>query len=395
MRVEPLEPHPIAAVSTSVTAFVGRTRLGPLDRPVQVNSPAEFAAVFGGLWNESPLSFAVQHYFENGGHTAIVARIAPSDATETTPGGPIGDADLVPAEGVMSQRGIYLLERQPNFDLLVIPPYAWNRDPAPSTWEAAAAYCRDRRVFLLIDPPAGSAVQTIDATGVGLADLVKSLPQASPAAQNAAFYYPRLIANNALTQKSQAFAPAGAIAGMMARIDAAAGVWTAPAGSDATIAGALGLERELTSSEISALNPRAINCLRVMPSAELVVWGARSLQGPDGLTTEWKYIPIRRFALFLEKSLLDGVRWAVFEPNDEPLWARIGLDVGQFLHALFLRGAFQGQTPQEAYFVRCGADTTTQQDIEQGIVNIIVGFAPLKPAEFVILLLRQTTRANS
>jgi phage tail sheath protein FI len=389
MRVEPPEPHPIAAASTSVTAFVGRTRRGPLDRPVQVNSMAEFGTVFGGLWNDSALSFAVQHFFVNGGHTAIVARVASPEASETTPGGQIGDADLVPDEGTPGRRGIYLLEWQPNFDLLVIPPFAWDRDPSPSTWRAAAAYCRDRRVFLLIDPPAGSAVGTIDASGVGLTALVLSLPQASPAAQNAAYCYPRLVANNALTRQTQPFPPAGAIAGMMARMDTVAGVWTAPAGSDATILGATGLERDLSPGERSTLTSLGVNVLRALPSDGLVAWSARTLQGADGLSTDWKYLPVRRFALFLEKSVEEGTRWATFEPIGEPLWARIRLDVGEFLHALFQRGAFQGQTPSEAYFVRCGADTVTQQDIEQGIVNIQIGFAPLRPAEFVILSIRQ------
>jgi phage tail sheath protein FI len=391
MRMQSLEAHPIASVSTSVTAFVGRTRRGPLDRPMQVNSLAEFSSVFGWLWNESPLSFAVQQYFENGGHVAIVARVASSDATETTVGGPIGDADLIPGAGVAGQGGIYLLERQGNFDLLVIPPFDWDRAPAPATWAAAAAYCRDRRAFLLIDPPAGSATGSLDADGVGLTALVQALPQASPAAQNAAYYFPRLVATNALTRKAQAFAPAGAIAGMMARIDTISGVWSAPAGIDATLLGASGLERSLTDREISNLNPLAVNCLRVFPSTGLVAWGGRTLQGADELSTEWKYVPVRRLALFLEKSIDEGTRWSAFEPNGEPMWARIRLDVGEFLHALFQRGAFQGQTPNEAYYVRCGADTTTQQDIAQGVVNIEIGFAPLRPAEFVVLSIRQMT----
>jgi phage tail sheath protein FI len=120
-----------------------------------------------------------------------------------------------------------------------------------------------------------------------------------------------------------------------------------------------------------------------------VVWGARTLRGADQATDEYKYVPVRRTALFLEESLYRGLKWVVFEPNDEPLWAQIRLNVGAFLQSLFRQGAFQGTTPREAYFVKCDKETTTQDDINKGIVNIIVGFAPLKPAEFVIVKLQQ------
>jgi phage tail sheath protein FI len=132
-----------------------------------------------------------------------------------------------------------------------------------------------------------------------------------------------------------------------------------------------------------------VNCLRSFPVAGNVVWGARTLQGADALASEWKYVPVRRLAYFLEESLYRGTQWVVFEPNDEPLWAQIRLNVGAFMHNLFRQGAFQGQTPQEAYFVKCDKDTTTQNDINLGIVNIVVGFAPLKPAEFVIIQIQQ------
>lgn len=389
MGIEPLEPHPIAAGSTSVTAFVGRTLWGPLDQPVQVNSAAEFAALFGGLWNESPLSFAVWHFFENGGQTAIIARIASRDATDSTPGGAIGDADLVPPGRIRAAGGIYLLDRQPAFDLLVLPPFAWDRDPAPTTWAVAAAYCHERRAFLLIDPPAGSDGGNLDAVEAELTKLSKSLPRQSPAAQNAAYFCPRLTTDNPFTGKNQSFVPSGAIAGMMARIDANTGVWTAPAGNEAELRGASGLEQELSSTEIAALARMGANCLRVVQGSRLVVWGARTWQGAHGLSTEWTYIPVRRLALFLEKSIEEGTRWATFEPNEERLWSRIRLDVGEFLHSLFRQGAFQGQTPQQAYFVRCGLDIMTQADIDQGNLNILIGFAPLQPAEFVVISIRQ------
>jgi phage tail sheath protein FI len=132
-----------------------------------------------------------------------------------------------------------------------------------------------------------------------------------------------------------------------------------------------------------------VNCLRSMPAAGRVIWGSRTLQGNDRLASEWKYVPVRRTALFIEESLFRGTQWVVFEPNDEPLWAQIRLNLGAFMHNLFRQGAFQGTTPKEAYFVKCDKETTTQTDINSGIVNILVGFAPLKPAEFVVIKIQQ------
>jgi len=158
---------------------------------------------------------------------------------------------------------------------------------------------------------------------------------------------------------------------------------------EANLVGVSQLSVPLTDPENGELNPLGINCLRFMPAVGPVVWGSRTLQGDDRLTSEWKYIPVRRLALFIEESLYRGTQWVVFEPNDEPLWSQIRLNIGAFMHNLFRQGAFQGKTPREAYLVKCDSETTTQNDINNGIVNIVVGFAPLKPAEFVIIKIQQ------
>jgi phage tail sheath protein FI len=165
-------------------------------------------------------------------------------------------------------------------------------------------------------------------------------------------------------------------------------VWKAPAGQDAGLIGVPQLNVPLTDDENGELNPLGINCLRVFPIIGRVVWGARTLDGADRRASEWKYIPVRRTALFIEESLYRGTKWVVFEPNDEPLWAQIRLNVGAFMADLFRQGAFQGDR-RSAYFVKCDKDTTTQNDIDKGIVNILVGFAPLKPAEFVVIKIQQ------
>jgi len=256
-------------------------------------------------------------------------------------------------------------------------------------WADALAFARERRAFLIVDPPPTATLDTVAGwvtTDAGLS---------GTDARNAAIYFPRLreadpLRGGAVTD----VAASGAIAGLYARTDATRGVWKAPAGIEAGLVGALGPSVSLTDPENGRLNPEAVNAIRSFPGAGTVSWGARTLRGSDRLADEYKYIPVRRLALFLEESLYRGTQWVVFEPNDEPLWAQIRLSVGAFLHDLFRRGAFQGASPREAYFVRCSSETTTQYDIDRGVVNIEVGFAPLKPAEFVLISIQQKSAAS-
>lgn len=208
--------------------------------------------------------------------------------------------------------------------------------------------------------------------------------------QNVAVYFPRIKALDPQNEnRLEEFAPCGAVAGIYARTDLRSGVWRAPAGQEAVVVGAWELAVKLTDFEQGSLNQVGLNCLRIFPVIGSVVWGARTLKGADKLASEWKYVPIRRLGLFIEESLYRGTQWAVFEPNDEPLWAQIRLNLGAFMQSLFRQGAFQGSSPRDAYFVKCDAETTTQTDRNNGIVNILVGFAPLKPAEFVTIKISQ------
>jgi phage tail sheath protein FI len=208
--------------------------------------------------------------------------------------------------------------------------------------------------------------------------------------RNAAIYFPRLLQLDPINDNQEReFVPCGTMAGIFARTDTERGVWKAPAGIEATIRGSSGLTVPLTDGENGELNPIGLNCLREFRVVGRVSWGARTMRGADALADEYKYVPVRRLALFIEESLYRGTKWVVFEPNDEPLWAQIRLNVGAFMHNLFRQGAFQGTTPREAYLVKCDKETTTQTDINNGVVNILVGFAPLKPAEFVIIRIQQ------
>lgn len=292
--------------------------------------------------------------------------------------------------------GIFALRKTDIFNLLCIPPLTVaasatqlpldTADVPMATWTSAATLCKERRAVLLVDAPSGWTVATA-ASSVGSFSAVER--------SYAAIYFPRLRAADPLQDGNlQDFAPSGAIAGILSRTDSERGVWKAPAGLEAGVRGAMalsinGLPGNLTDSENGDLNPLGINCLRTFPTIGTVVWGARTLDGSDVLASQWKYLPIRRLALYIEESLFRGTKWVVFEPNDEPLWAQIRLNVGAFMQGLFRQGAFQGTTPRDAYLVKCDRETTTQDDINRGVVNILVGFAPLKPAEFVVIRIQQ------
>lgn len=539
----------ITGVATSITAFIGRARRGPVNQAVTINSFGDFERIFGGLWLHSSLGFAVRDFYLNGGSQAIIVRLyradpgnegaeppVPAPATRaalpagglpltaaneglwgvnlravvdqdnvsaeiaaalgvassdlfnltvtdtgtgraekflnltvaesarrvdkvlasesqlaactladppaavsagtdplstlektladakkaltekqnTDPGNtgaeeaavtaartaletaitnakkavsdglPLSVLDFLPANGETDKKGLYALEQADIFNLLVIPPYRGvgeQLDTDTNLIAAATSYCEGRRAMLLVDSP--SDWNTKDKAKAGVANIGSN-------SRNAALFFPRLRQPNPLRENQmETFAATGAIAGVMARTDTQRGIWKAPAGLDATLAGVPALSVPLTDAENGELNPLAINCLRAFPAAGRVVWGSRTLRGADQLGDEYKYIPVRRTALFIEESLFRGLKWVVFEPNDEPLWAQIRLNVGAFMHNLFRQGAFQGSSPRDAYFVKCDGETTTQADIDLGIVNVLVGFAPLKPAEFVVIKLQQ------
>ncbi|HEY9604355.1 MAG TPA: phage tail sheath subtilisin-like domain-containing protein [Allocoleopsis sp.] len=298
-------------------------------------------------------------------------------------GGAIDVNDFIGVGKESAKLGLFALEKADLFNILCIPPYKEdNNIDYDSLVDEAVEYCQKRRAFFIIDPP--SEWTNKDKARQGIQNQVGS-PNSY-----AAVFFPRIKKPDLLRDNQiEEFAPCGAIAGVFARTDTERGVWKAPAGTSATLMKVLQLSVPLTDAENGELNPLGINCLRTLPATGHVVWGARTRRGDDRLTDEWKYIPVRRLALFLEESLYRNTQWVVFEPNDEPLWAQIRLNIGVFMHSLFRQGAFQGQKPEDAYFVKCDKETTTQNDINLGIVNIIVGFAPLKPAEFVILKIQQ------
>ncbi|RXF74135.1 phage tail sheath family protein [Hansschlegelia zhihuaiae] len=290
------------------------------------------------------------------------------------------------AGAIGPKTGMYALEDVDLFNILCIPEATtMSADDMRSLYAEAESYVGDRRAMLIADIPA--SVRTLDQMQTWLND------NAGLRHPNSAVYFPRANVPDPLNRnRPRSLANCGTIAGLWARTDAERGVWKAPAGTEARLRNVVTLDYKLTDQENGVLNPLGVNCLRTFPVYSSICWGARTLDGADVIASDFKYIPVRRITLFIEESLFRGTQWVVFEPNDEPLWAQIRLNVGAFMQDLFRKGAFQGKSPREAYFVKCDSETTTQQDIDSGIVNVEVGFAPLKPAEFVILKIQQIAR---
>ena len=496
----------ITGVATSITAFIGRAKKGTLDEPILIQNFSDYERKFGGIWQDSTMSYAVQHYFLHGGSDALIVRVInggtkatitlsletgsdhlvleaanegewgnalqvavdyvtkdtatlfnltikelsspgstqvlstetfrnlsmestnsrfittilvqqselirvrtlpsgssplprPQDRSSLTPsyvnadassgadGSTISDSQITASSLTTDRKGMYALDKADLFNILCIPPLSRTSDVVASTTLVnAVQYCKNKRAMLIVDPP--STWTNVDTAKTGVNSLRALLT--TEYCTNAATYFPRLkMADSLKDGLADDFVPCGAIAGIYARTDAQRGVWKAPAGQEASLSGVQELTYKLTDAQNGTLNPLGVNCLRSFPVYGNIVWGARTLAGADQLASEWKYIPVRRTALFIEESLYRGTQWVVFEPNDEPLWAQIRLNVGAFMHDLFAKGAFQGTSPKDAYFVKCDKETTTQNDIDKGIVNILVGFAPLKPAEFVMIKIQQ------
>jgi phage tail sheath protein FI len=294
-----------------------------------------------------------------------------NDGTVLKPSTSAFENVLLPTSGT---GGVHLLDQVDLFNLLCVPG-----EVTASVLSTLEGYCETRRALLIADPDP----TIVDPTTV-------TLPAISGSGGNAAFYFPQVQAPDPLNQNVPRFyPPCGFVAGVYAATDASRGVWKAPAGTATGLIGATGVQVPLNDAQNGLLNPLGVNCIRNFSVYGTVIWGARTTQGNDEIGSQWKYVPIRRLALFLEESLYRGTQWVVFEPNDEPLWAQIRMNVGAFMQTLYKQGAFQGATPQRAYFVKCDGETTTSTDQNNGIVNILVGFAPLKPAEFVIIQIQQ------
>ena len=284
-----------------------------------------------------------------------------------------------------AKTGIYALVKADIFNMLCLPTTP-DKTYSAATLSDVAAFCAQQRAMLIVDTPSAWSEAT---PPLSFETVVNSPSITGPNTANAAVYYPNVDFPDPVSKTTVQLGPSGAVAGVWASTDGSRGVWKAPAGTAAGIAGVSDLAVHIDDSESGVLNPIAVNCLRNLPLIGPVSWGARTVAGADQLASQWKYIPVRRTALYIEESIRRGTQWAVFEPNAEPLWSAIRLNVGAFMNGLFKQGAFGATTPNQAYLVQCDATNNPQSSIDQGILNILVGFLPLYPAEFVIIQIEQ------
>ncbi len=374
-------PRPIEAVGTSTAAFVG-TAPNPnarLNQSVAINSWSQFIREYVTEGSAStPLAHAVFGFFQNGGRRCYCVNVAPSQ--------PI-------VGGGRQRKGLEVLEEVDEVNIVAAPGYT---DPA--SYEALLSHCEKMRYRIaVLDAP--KDVKDIDLlTKVGSASATGAHAE-TPAAGGeggglrprvsdhgyGALYFPWITTQDPLNPKTLVdVPPSGHIAGIYARTDATRGVHKAPANEP--IRGALNLTYRLTDEEQGELNQSGVNCLRFFPREGILVWGARTVADS---ASEWRYLNVRRLFSMVEESIVRSTRHVVFEPNDMSLWKSIRRDLTAFLTLLWRDGALMGATPEEAFFVRCDAETNPPEVIDAGQVVTIIGLAPVKPAEFIVFRIGQ------
>jgi hypothetical protein len=364
-------PRPIGAVGTSTAAFLGRAPNAEahVGEPWAVNNRSEFLREFAPPDPKdvsTDLSQAVFGFFQNGGSRCVVVNLG-KDTSLTD--------------------GLAALEPLDEVAIVAAPGYA-----DAVSYEALLSHCerlKDR--VAILDPP--KEVKKIDAL-TRVADVRPAAggkpPQGLRPRQSdggyGAFYFPRIRILDPLSSKGELVdvPPSGHIAGIWARTDASRGVHKAPANEP--IRGALDLTYRVKRSEQELLNPAGVNCIRWFPTEGIRLWGARTVAAE---ASEWRYLNVRRLFNMIEESIGRGTRWVVFEPNDRPLWQDIRRDVGAFLRTLWRDGALMGRTAEEAFFVQCDEETNPPESIDQGRVIIVIGVAPVKPAEFIVFRIGQ------
>jgi hypothetical protein len=352
-----IESYRGVRLATGTPQYI-ETLLGTVDSPKSQLVTVEAAA--GGFGGAMPSADAV-----------VVPAGLPTTLATT-----FSAADFTEAFGADTS-----LDKVEIFNLLCVPGIADG-----GVLSAAMAFAESKLAFVIVDPPAQAAA---DASGTRPA--IETLVPVIPKSPNAALYFPYLRTTDPVTNELMELPPSGFVAGKFADTDLRRGVWKAPAGLETQIATTTGVvpSGRMTNQRQGTLNPKGVNCLRTFRDTGTVIFGARTLVTANLAFEQWRYVPVRRTALFIEQTLMANLSWAVFEPNDRPLWIALRTTVNDFMLGLFNQRAFQGDTPSQAFRVVCDETTTTQADIDNGIVNIVVAFRPLKPAEFVIIKISQ------
>jgi phage tail sheath protein FI len=336
--------HPIEGVPTDRAVLVGVAPTGPWT-PTFLTSLTDYERAYGAAALNLNIGQALHGFFANGGTRCYVLHLhAPAP-----PG-------AIPASQLLSP-----LDSLTDVSMVTCPDEHFLQGMTA----ALVAHCETHRDRIAI-------------LGSILGGTYTNDPPPQAQSEFAAFYAPWVLVPNPAGGAAIPLHPGGHVAGAIASNDTNRGVWHAPA--NIVLMGITGLEQQIPAPEATALNDRGVNVLRNLPPGGNRIWGARTTSADE----EWKYLSIRRYLIFLEQSMQQGLQWAVFEPNGEVLWASVRQAVENFLLNEYLQGALQGTTPQQAFFVRCDLTTMTQADIDNGQVNCLVGVAPARPAEFII-----------
>jgi phage tail sheath protein FI len=372
---------PIESAGTSTAAFIGEAHEGPLNQAVEVANWSQYTKYFGGFDKAPHLAHAVYQWFNNGGGLAFVSNVgkpegdAPAADAKAKAGDKPAKAEKTKArpelfigedKGPGRRTGLNVFNSIDQIALVVAPGQT---DPA--IHGAVLDHCeRMKDRFAILD-----CAEELD---TGLSEMYKPRPSAY-----GAYYFPWIQVFDPVSKANKYVPPSGAVAGVYARCDSERGVHKAPANE--IVRGALGLKYYLTGSEQELLNPRGINLIRDMGDRGIRVWGARTLSDDP----EWRYINVQRLFLMVEQSIREGTQWTVFEPNDEKLWAAITRNIKAYLTNVWRSGALFGSSPDQAFYVKCDAETNPRELIDLGQVNIEIGIAPVKPAEFVVFRIAQ------
>jgi uncharacterized protein len=386
----PSGARPIGATGTSTAGFVGTApdATARLNEAVAINSWSEFLRNYANTpqVESTPLARAVFGFFDNGGGRCYVVNVGPGAA--------IGGSGR-------GRSGLAVLEAIDEVAIVAAPGYA-----DAVSYEALLSHCErmgDR--VAILDPPAQidsieplTRVATPAVTGKAAKPAEGEPAKPSAQAENGTpalrprnsdwgtFYAPWIVVRDAFSGDVVATPPSGHVAGVWARTDMNRGVHKAPANEP--IRGVVDLTYRVTRGEQETLNPAGVNCIRYFPAEGVRIWGARTLAAE---ASEWRYLNVRRLFSMLKESIADGTRWIVFEPNDQLLWRSIRRDIGAFLTRVWRDGALMGRTPQEAFFVKCDEETNPPDVRDAGMVVAEIGVAPVKPAEFVVFKLSQSS----
>lgn len=352
----PTRSRLIEGVPTAVAAFVGVTQSSGdddcyKDKAIPITSWGDFVGKFGRYSDAAPhMAPAVQGFFSNGGTYCYVVSVENE-------------------EGIILA-GLHALRNVEDVSIVAAPGIT-----TQGVQQTLIVHCELlRNRVCILDSAEDSEIAQVQAQRAALGS----------ARGYATLYYPwikmgveKKCADGNIVMEEVFVPPSGAVAGVYARTDMERGVHKAPANEP--LYSATALQHNVNSAEQETLNPLGINCIRYFSGRGILVWGARTLSSDP----EWKYVNVRRLLIYLEASIEKGTQWAVFEPNDAPLWARAVQSINDFLFEQWRNGALMGSRPDDAFFVKCGRDTMTQNEIDNAKMVIFIGVAPLKPAEFM------------